>query len=115
LIEEKAETRCSSTRADRAGSRCSIGSGSSGSDAQGIDFATDPVGDDTSAPIFGNRRAEMYYKASQWVKKHRALPQGHELGAELCEPTVLLPAKAAQTKYLDRAEGRDQEAPVAEP
>jgi hypothetical protein len=67
--------------------------------AQGIDFATPPVGDDSLAPIFGNRRAEMYFKASQWVKKHGALPQDTELGVELCEPTYFFPPRAAQTKF----------------
>jgi phage terminase large subunit len=66
---------------------------------QGIDFATQPVGDDSMAPIFGNRRAEMYWKASQWVKKHGALPQDTELGVELCEPEYFFPPKAAQTKF----------------
>jgi hypothetical protein len=67
--------------------------------AQGIDFATDPVGDDTSAPTFGNRRAEMHYKAAQWIKKHGALPRDIELGAELCEPEYSVDARGKQTKY----------------
>jgi phage terminase large subunit len=67
--------------------------------AQGIDFATDPVGDDPTAPKFGNRRAEMHYKAGKWVEKHGALPRDIELGAELCEPEYSIDQKGKQTKY----------------
>jgi len=66
---------------------------------QGIDFATDPVGDDSTAPAFGNRRAEMYYKAAQWVRRYGSLPQDIELGVELCEPEYFVDAKGKQTKF----------------
>lgn len=67
--------------------------------AMGIDFATDPVGDEPLAPLFGNRRAEMYWKAARWVKTHGSLPKDIELGAELCEPEYDVDAKGKQTKY----------------
>jgi hypothetical protein len=46
----------------------------------------------------------MYYKASQWVKKHGALPQDTELGVGAVRAGVQLPAESRADEVLDRAE-----------
>jgi hypothetical protein len=66
----------------------------------GIDFGTDPIGDDPHAPLFHNRRAEMHWKAAQWVKKQGSLPRDIELGAELIEPTYYVKQVGKQTKFI---------------
>lgn len=68
--------------------------------AEGIDFGTDPVGDDPLAPLFANRRAEMHYKAAKWVKKMGSLPVDTELAQELIEPAFWMRVLGKQTKFL---------------
>jgi hypothetical protein len=71
-----------------------------GFNAIGIDFATEPVGDEPLAPRFANRRAEMYWKAARWVKSHGSVPRDIELGAELVEPQFWMREVNKQTKFL---------------
>ena len=40
-------------------------------------------------PRYFNKRAEMWFLMSQWVKKHGALPPDDQLLRELCAPTYL--------------------------
>lgn len=67
--------------------------------AQGVDFGSDPVGNEPLAPLFGNRRAEMHWKAAKWVKEVGSLPDDNELRAEMLEPTYSVETKGKQTRY----------------
>jgi hypothetical protein len=65
----------------------------------GVDFGSDPVWGSPTAPAFLNRRAEMYWMASQWVKRVGSLPVDIELGVELTEPTYYVDQRGKQTKF----------------
>lgn len=54
--------------------------------AIGVDFGSPPVWSDATAPVFRNRRAEMGWRCSQWVKSIGSLPDDQLLRGELLEP-----------------------------
>lgn len=64
----------------------------------GIDFGEQPIGNDPTAPVFANRRAEMGWKCAQWVKKWGSLPDDQLLRAELLEPEFW-PAETGKTRW----------------
>lgn len=51
----------------------------------GVDSASKPIGDDPAQPKILNRRAEMWWKMSQWMK-HGVIANDRELIAELTGP-----------------------------
>ena len=67
--------------------------------ALGIPVTAVDFGGQASLPRFLNKRAEMYFRASEWVKSWGSLPADQELASELMEPKYTYGTSGKRTVF----------------
>jgi hypothetical protein len=67
-------------------------------------------------PRFADKRAEMYWRAAQWLKTQGCLPLGSgELGGQMCEPSIKWKQRGKRTCFVLESKEQMRERGVPSP